>query len=104
MVVSEVVRYSAICGCPVRATNQCVQTAQLEEGEKGKVITMNFRVESKLRTRLWYTYKNTLAGFMVTCFCTIYSVSTMSTKTNSISWIKTHLLQKFNPLKFSVIQ
>ena len=49
MVVSEVVRYSAMCGCPVHATNQCVQTAQLEEGEKGKVITMNFRVESKLR-------------------------------------------------------
>ena len=46
MVVSEVVRYSAMCGCPVRATNQCVQTAQLEESEKGKVITMNFRVES----------------------------------------------------------
>ena len=104
MVVSEVVRYSAMCGCPVHAINQCVQTAQLEEGEKGKVIYNDLSSGKRAKTRFWYTYKNTLAGFMVTCFCTIYLVSTMSTRTNSISWIKTHLPQKFNPLKFSVIQ
>ena len=88
------------CPCHQSVCPDCTTWGRWEGQGHYNELSSGKRAE----TRLWYTYKNTLAGFMVTCFCTIYLVSTMSTRTNSISRIKTHLPQKFNPLKFSVIQ
>ena len=72
----SLVQSAAVC-----AANKCVQTAQLEEGGKGEVHTINCRVRSKL-TRLWYAYRNALADFMLTCFCTICLESTRTTGTD----------------------
>ena len=52
----------------------------------------------------WYTNRNALAGFMLMRFCTICLVNTTLTGMGSILQIKTCLLQKFNPWKFSAIQ
>lgn len=76
----------------VRAANECIQAAQLEEGGKGKVRTMNSQVRSELR----HVSKNALTGFMLTCFCTIYLVSTMSTTIDSISQVTKNLTSENN--------
>ena len=63
-----------------------VQTAQLEEGGKGEVHTMNCRARGEL-TRLWHAYGNGLADFMLTCFCMICLVNnSLELGTPSIDW------------------
>ena len=72
---------AAVC-----ATNECVQTAHLEEGGKGEERTIKLLSEKQTETSLWLT--NALIGFMLTCFCTICLVSTPSTGTDSNLWIE----------------
>ena len=60
--LSSLIQSAAVC-----AANKCVQAAQLEEGGKGKVHTINSQMRSKLRhVSGMYTYENALAGFILT--------------------------------------
>ena len=68
----------------IRATNECGQTAQLEEGERQGLYNEPSCMK-QAETHLWYFYRNVLTGFMLTCFSMIYLVSTTLTRTDSIS-------------------
>ena len=68
----------------VHAANECVKTAQLEEGGKGKDRTIELSSDKWTETRLYYTYRKTLAGFTLTHFCMTCLVSTL-TEMDSIS-------------------
>ena len=50
----------------VRATNKCVSTAQLEEGGKGEVHTINCQVRSGLIQTHWLALLN-FAGKTIDC-------------------------------------
>ena len=53
-------------------------------------------MNSQVRSELRHVSKNALTGFMLTCFCTIYLVSTMSTTIDSISQVTKNLTSENN--------
>ena len=78
-------------------TGGCCSTFKLSQEDSYQLQRTNCLVPAVHAAELereasWdMSLRNALTGFMVTCFCTIYLVSTTSTKTNSNSWVKTCL-------------
>ena len=80
----------------LHATNKCVKDCTTW-GKWRRQASYTIKLSNKKQTdkRFWYIYRNILAGFMHTHFCTINLVSTMMTGTDSISWIRTCWPQNF---------